>query len=220
MSEERKPEDKNKMERLQPPTVMEEASLIRPSGVAPISSMDQFAYNYYNTAGPEEGFNIREVWRKVRKRKWLILAVAIIATTVVTVESFRTKSVYQATAKIALNNDNPTVLKIGDAILGMDNTERIKTDLLLLETYPLLAKVVVRLRLNEDPRFLEAGERRSVLDAIKAIFGRLAGSGDTAAERPKFDPLAPQIDGNLSPEEIEHLTPYIAELHGSLRQSD
>src|SRR5262245_2766343 len=176
MPEERNFDDRNKSDRPPQPdsrldTRIDEASLIRPSGVAPISSMDQFAYNYYNVAPPEEGFNIREIWRKVRKRKWLVLTVAIIATTVVTVESFRTKSIFQATAKIARNNENPTAIKLGEAIFQTDDTERIKTDMLLLRTYPLLAKVVVRLRLNEDPRFMEVVERRSVLDAVKAVVG-------------------------------------------------
>jgi len=231
MSEERNSDDKNKIDRLpnpdsrsdlRPESRMDEASLIRPSGVAPLSSMDQFAYNYYNTAPPEEGFNVREIWRKVRKRKWLVLVVVIIATTIVTVESFRTKPTYMATAKVALSSDNPTILKLGDAILGVDDAERIKTDLLLLRTYPLLAKVVVRLQLNEDPRFLEAGERKTVMEAVKTILARFSTSSNSSASSdseekgPKSDPLPPQIDGNLSPEEIESLTPYIAELDESL----
>jgi len=188
---------------------MDEISLIRPSGVAPISSMDQFAYNYYNTAPPEEGFNVREIWRKVRKRKWLVLAVVIIVTTIVTVEAFRTRSTYQATAKIAINNDNPAVLKLGDAIIGVDDTERIKTNLLLLRTFPLLAKVVVRLKLNEDPRFLEAGQRRTVMEAVQAILAKFSskfsGSSPPAEGHSQFDPLMPQPDGSLSPAEIENV---------------
>jgi len=199
---------------------MDEISLIRPSGVAPISSMDQFAYNYYNTAPPEEGFNVREIWRKVRKRKWLVLAVVIIATTIVTVEAFRTRSTYQATAKVAINNDNPAVLKLGDAIIGVDDTERIKTNLLLLRTFPLLAKVVVRLKLNEDPRFLEAGQRRTVMEAVQAILAkfssRFSGSSPAAEERSQLDPLMPQPDGSLSQAEIERLEPYIVALNNAL----
>lgn len=197
---------------------MDETSLIRPSGVAPITSMDQLAYNYYNPP-PDESFNIREICRKVRKRKWLVLTVAVIATTIVAVESFRTKSTYQANAMVALTNDNPAIVKLGDAVLGVDNDERLKTDLLLLRTYPLLAKVVVRYRLNEDPAFLQADERRTVMEAVQAIIGKFTGSagqGSAGSEgrQPKFDP--PQIDGALSPEETQRLTPYIARLDSSL----
>ncbi|HMB27135.1 MAG TPA: Wzz/FepE/Etk N-terminal domain-containing protein, partial [Blastocatellia bacterium] len=196
---------------------MDETSLIKPSGVAPISSMDQFAYSYYN-APPDETRKIRENWRKVRKRKWLVLAVTVIVTTIVTVESFRMKTSYQATAMVALNNDNPAVVKLGKTVLGLDNNERLKTDLLLLRTYPLLAKVVVRYGLNEDPAFLQADERRTLMETARAIIRNFTGAAgqEGDVEQPKFDSPPPQIDGPLSHEEVERLTPYIAKLDGSL----
>src|SRR5262245_14823471 len=115
-----------------PGSGFEETGLIRPSGAQPFGSMDQFSYSYYNTAPPRDRYNILEIWRKVRKRKWLVLAIVVITMTIVTVEAFRTKALYQATAKIAKNEENPAVIKLGDAIIGTDDTERIKTDLLLL----------------------------------------------------------------------------------------
>jgi capsular exopolysaccharide synthesis family protein len=197
---------------------MDEASLIRPSGIATVGSMDQFAYNYYNAPPPNESSNMRENWRKIRKRKWLVLAVTVIATTVVTVEAFRTKSSYQATAMVALTNDNPAIVKLGKTVLGLDNNERLKTDLLLLRTYPLLAKVVIRYGLNEDPAFLQADERRTVMEAARAIIGKFTGAMGQggAGEKPRFDSPPPQIDGPLSNEQVEQLTPYIARLEGSL----
>ncbi len=217
MSEERNFDDRNKLERFhQPDPRMDEISLIRPSGAAPISSMDQFAYNYYNAAPPEEGFNIREFWRKIRKRKWLVLVVAFIATTIVTVESYRNRSLYQATAKVARNNNGATAFKVGETIFQTDDSERIKTDLLLLRTTPLLAKVIVRLKLYEDPRFLESEQRKTVVEAVQTIVARFKSVGGQASEPQKFDPLPPQFDGNPSPEEIERLMPYIGALDRAL----
>jgi capsular exopolysaccharide synthesis family protein len=222
MTEGNKSDDNDKLDRSlqqdsRPEARMGETSLIRPSGAAPISSMDQVAYNYYN-APPDETTSIRETWRKVRKRKWLVLAVTVIATTIVSVESFRTKTTYQATAKVALTNDNPAIIKLGDAVLGVSNSERLKTDLLLLRTYPLLAKVIVRYRLNEDPAFIQAEERRTAMEAAQAIITKFTGSSGhgAAGENPRIDPPPQQIDGFLSPEEVERLAPYIARLDGSL----
>jgi capsular exopolysaccharide synthesis family protein len=198
---------------------MDEASFIRPSGVTSISSMDQLAYSYYNASGAEEGFNLREIWRKVRKRKWLILAVVVVATTIVTVESFRTKSIYVATAKVARNTDNQTAIKVGDTIFQTDDSERIKTDLLLLRTYPLLAKVVLRLKLDENPHFLEAGQRRSVWEAAQAIILRITGTARPEPAPTKPDSAGKLFEDNLSAEEIERLEPYIATLDGYLTVS-
>jgi polysaccharide biosynthesis transport protein len=203
---------------------MGETGLIRSNVVTPIRSMDQGAYNYYN-APPDETFNIREYWRKIRKRKWLVLAVTVIVTTIVAVESFRMKSLYQATATVALNNDNPAIIKMGDMFLGLGSDERIKTDLLLLRTSPLLAKAVIRCRLNEDPTFLQTDERRTAMEAARAIIGKFSGGkfigsvghegADSEGGQPWLAP-PPRIDGPLPPEEVERLAPYIARLNGSL----
>ncbi len=209
MSEDRN-EEKNKIDRVQQ---TDEAILIRPSGSAPLTSMDQLAYNnYYNPGNVEEGFNIREIWRKVRKRKWLILTIAVIVTTIVAIESFRTKSVYQATAKVAINKDS-TTFKFGNAIFESNDSERIQTELLYLRTYPLLAKVVVKLRLNENPQFLEVGERKSVLEAVRELGGKFTSSAsDSGASLPKVDPAPPPIDATLTAEEIERLSPFVGTL--------
>src|SRR5262245_40359066 len=142
MSEEKKSGDRNKLDRpsqqenSKPEARMEETGLIRQSEFTPnnsSSSMDQVAYNYYN-APPDETPNIREYWRKIRKRKWLVLAITVIVTTIVTVEAFRMKSTYQATATVALIDDKPSIFKFGDAFFGSSNVDMLKTDLLLLRT--------------------------------------------------------------------------------------
>src|SRR5262245_42658108 len=138
MPEEQNSDDKNKLDRPilsenRPEARMDETGLIRSSVVTPIRSMDQGAYNYYN-APPDETLNIREYWRKIRKRKWLVLAVTVIVTTIVAVESFRMKSLYQATATVALIDDKPSIFKFGDAFFGSSNVDMLKTDLLLLRT--------------------------------------------------------------------------------------
>src|SRR5262245_55257503 len=139
MPEEKKSGDNNKLDRpihseTRPESRMDETSLVRSNVVTPISSMDQVAYNYYNAAATDDTPSIREYWRKIRKRKWLVLAVTVIITTIVTVESFRMKSTYQATATVALIDDKPSIFKFGDAFFGSSNVDMLKTDLLLLRT--------------------------------------------------------------------------------------
>jgi polysaccharide biosynthesis transport protein len=222
MPEEKKSGDNNKLDRpihseARPESRMDETSLVRSNVVTPISSMDQVAYNYYNAAATGDTPSIREYWRKIRKRKWLVLAVTVIVTTIVAVESFRMKSTYQATATVALIDDKPSIFKFGDAFFGSSNGDMLKTDLLLLRTYPLLAKVVVRYRLNEDSNFLQADAPRSMMETAGVIFTGLTGSAsrESAGDQPNFDP-PPQIDGPLSQGEIERLAPYIAKLDESL----
>ena len=213
-------EDKGRIDRPQSP---DEAMLIRPSGAPALNSLDQLSYNYYNPGAASESFNFREVWRKIRKRKWLVLTIVLIATTIVSIESFRTKLMYQAVAKVAINKDS-AVFKAGDVILQADDSDRINTELQLLQTYPLLEDVVVRLRLDQNPQFLDVGERQTILEAVRTIFSKVnnkfAGPAPapTSTSLPALQPLViePSTDGSPSPAESERLAPYVGKLQGYL----
>src|SRR6266581_8205304 len=56
--------------------------------------------------GGGEDFHLRALWRLVRKRRWLIIGIAFIVTTLVTIDVFRTKSLYEATTTIEIGRDN------------------------------------------------------------------------------------------------------------------
>src|SRR6266567_7945606 len=56
--------------------------------------------------GEAEDFQLRGLWRIVRKRRWLIIGIAFIVTTLVTIDVFRTKSLYEATATIEIGRDS------------------------------------------------------------------------------------------------------------------
>ena len=207
-------DEKNKFDR---PSTTDESLLIRPSGAQSLTSMDQLAYNYYNPAPAGEGFDVREIWRKIRKRKLLILSIVLVATTIVTIEAFRNKSYYQAAAKIAFNQEK-TDLKIGDLVLASDDSERINTELLMIKTYPLLEDVVLMLRLDQNPKFLDGG-RKTIGESMQTILSKFT-SRTTAAktELPVMEPLIlePLAEEERSPQEKARLAPYVGVLMGSL----
>src|SRR5215831_21025660 len=93
-------DDKVQIERIMP----EDAPLTRPRYPRPIGDQETYGPGYgYGCGTPDEGeFNLRELWRKVRKRKWLVISVTVIATTAVALEMYRTKSTYQASAMIEI----------------------------------------------------------------------------------------------------------------------
>lgn len=213
MTEDKKRDERSKLEK-----ATDEALLIRPSGQPPLTSLDQISYNYYTPSSTDEGFNIHEIWRRIRKRKWLVLTLTFIATLIVTVVAFQTKSMYRAVSKIALNRDNSTVVKLGDAVLERNDSDRIKTDLLVLQTFPLLEEVVIRLKLDQNPAFLDTGGR-SARESIVSMFKRKAPREKVAephartsdeVQNPSFEP------SQRTPEESDKLTPYVDALSESL----
>jgi polysaccharide biosynthesis transport protein len=209
-------DNNNQIDRFRP---QDEAILIRPSVSTSLTSLDQLSYNNYNPGPANEGFKAREYWRKIRKRKWLVLSIMFIATTVVSIESYRTKSIYQSTAKVAMEK-NGIGFKVGDVTFS-DSSERIRTLMLRLQTYPLLEEVVVKLRLDKNPRFLDIGERRSVVDAVKTISQKFYNPSGT--QTPPLPLNEPPLIDELNLDESKHaeaenqnLEPYVRTLQGNL----
>lgn len=164
-----------------------------------------------------EGFDLREIWRKVRKRKLLILTIVVVVTTIVTIESFRNKSYYQAVAKIAFDQ-NKSEMKLGDLVLTSNDNERINTDLLMIKTYPLLEDVVVMLRLDQNPKFLSAG-RRSVSESIQSIITSFGSKVERSrSSLPTIDPIMVESmdSGQRTPQETARLAPFVQMLMAAL----
>ncbi|MEP7343524.1 MAG: polysaccharide biosynthesis tyrosine autokinase [Acidobacteriota bacterium] len=188
--------------------------LIRPSGVSKPTPFEQLAYNYGANAA-RDGFDVRGLWRKVRKRKWLILAIVLIATSIVTIESFRTKSLYLAKTKIAISKQG-MVVKAGDLVLEADDSERVKTEMLMLSTHPLLEEVIVRLKLDQNTQFLDVRNRKSVVEAVETIWAKFKGGPKAPASIAAPLNISPAQEGTRSATESERLAPYVELLQENL----
>jgi succinoglycan biosynthesis transport protein ExoP len=182
-----------------------------------------YGYGY----GEEEdrgGAHVRELWRMVRKRKWLILAVAVVITTLVTIEAYRTKSTYRASAYIELGKDAPSV-RSGPANMVINSDDdvffpqlSINTHLFRLTSEPLVEDVVAKLHLDENPRFSQPA-RTSVLEAIEAIAHRagLPRDDDDSNAAIEPDESTHRTSGQRSAQEKERLAPYVSIVSGGLQ---
>src|SRR5262249_29617315 len=126
---------------------------------------------------PDDKVNARQLWRIVRKRKGLIAVVVAIVTTLVIIESFRTKSLYQASATIEIEKENKTLVRSGgDVVIQTDEAEdaylismNMKTKIRVLQSRPLLENVVVALNLDKNPKFLDVTAKKSIPEALLTI---------------------------------------------------
>jgi polysaccharide biosynthesis transport protein len=214
-------EDRVELERVPP---SEDAQLLRP-GYPRVPSYESSPYGYGSPSGEDEegGINLREVWRIIRKRRWLILCVALIVTSLVTIEAYRTKSTYRASSFIEIGKDSPSVRSApnGMVIQGDDDMYfpqlSINTNLFRLTSEPLLEDVVANLKLDQNPKFTEPSQR-SFLEALQSIFNR------ATFKKPEPEPAAgvgsltsrPDDAKELSREEHERLGPYVSMLAGGL----
>jgi uncharacterized protein involved in exopolysaccharide biosynthesis len=145
------------------------------------------AYTSDNEQHKDDEGSLRELSRQLRKRKWLIITFVTLVTCVVTIESFRAKPFYQATTTIVVEKDNATVIKAGDFVFQSDDSELIKTEMLILKTSPLLEDVVVRLKLDQNPRFLDAAQLNTRWNAIGVIFGKFLPPSHSEAPPPLIE---------------------------------
>jgi len=201
----------------------------KPQALSVRSPEPCYSYRYPNGDGNGEinpHLQLGELWRKVRKHKWLILFVSAIITTVVTVEVYRTKSLYQALATVEIEKENRTLFRSGDVVIESEEADygyyvstAMKTKIKFLQTRPVLEDVVVSLKLDQDPNFMDVTERKSVWEAIKTIGGRLGPSDKSkAAPAPaQLSSLALLDDPSLRPaEESARLAPYVDVLAGGI----
>jgi capsular exopolysaccharide synthesis family protein len=173
-----------------------------------------YGYGYGSDGGT---INLREMWRTVRKRKWLIIITALLITSVVTVEIYRTKSTYQASAIIEVGKNNTMLVKTSDFILQADDSDSLRTKMFLLKSRPLLKDVVFRLGLDQNPQFLDVTTRRSLIEALATIGDKfyLKDSEPTAHENPAAPQRSPAEMAD-SAENNARLKSYIDALASNL----
>ncbi len=188
--------------------------------------MPAFGYGYgYGEEEEEEGLHLRELWRTIRKRKWLILIIAVIITTLVTIEAYRTKSTYRASAFIELGKDVPAVRSAsGGMAITIDDPDiyypqlAINTHLFRLTSEPLLEDVVADLKLDQNPSFAESS-RRSTWEAVQTILNRVTFQKPETEASSTIGSLVPD-PGNALPrskEETERLAPFVSMVAGGLQ---
>ena len=159
----------------------DESSLVRPGYPRLGGYPDASAYGYgYGYPEDDERAYLRRMWRAIKKRKLVIVTIAVIVTSVVTVEVYRTKSTYLASTTVEIGKDSRTLIRTGDTIFQTDEGDDLyfvqmamKTRIRQLQSRPLLEDVVVNLKLDQNPRIMDINSRRSIVEAIKSALGRL-----------------------------------------------
>ncbi len=184
-------------------------------------------YGYgYGYGEEDDRIHLRELWRTIRKHKWLIFTIATVVTSVVTIEAYRTKPAYTATSVIELGKENTTMVKsgTGDVVIQTDDTDlyypllSIKTKMLKLTSEPLLEDVVVTLNLDKNPRFSDVAQKKTYWEALQSLGSRLSGQKQEEPARTVIESSSVQLSEDVArtPEESERLAPYVGIIAGGL----
>ncbi|MCR4292814.1 MAG: GumC family protein, partial [Candidatus Kuenenia sp.] len=102
-----------------------------------------------------EEINLRDYFRMVMHRKWVIMLIFSITVLLVTLYTFKQKPFFQAVTTIRINKDAPKVLSFADvANTGGSSAYFYRTECEVLHSRTLAKRIINRLRLDLHPEFI------------------------------------------------------------------
>jgi capsular exopolysaccharide synthesis family protein len=164
----------------------------------------------YGTSGTEPA-TIRDYLFIVLKRKWLILSLVMVITTLVTIQSFRAPNIYEGDTTIRIEQKPTSVLQTGEIVItGPNDPSFWNTQLKLLENPALARQVVLTLDLQHDPAFFGGQAPGGIFPSLRRIFSSKPKTNDSPAVSPGLTLVGEdEVDSSsLTPEQLAELEPY------------
>jgi succinoglycan biosynthesis transport protein ExoP len=162
----------------------------------------------YGGAGAQPT-NIRDYLFVILKRKWLIASLVLIVTSLVTIQMFRSPSIYEGKTTIRIEPKPKSVLTTRDVVINTATDPLfVGTQLKLLQNPQLARQVVLTLDLQNNPSFLGGQSQSGFFSSVRNIFVRDR-KPTVASPAVKSDiPIVGENDRPLGPEELARLEPY------------
>ncbi|HLN97801.1 MAG TPA: polysaccharide biosynthesis tyrosine autokinase [Pyrinomonadaceae bacterium] len=164
----------------------------------------------YGTSGLEPT-TFRDYLFVVLKRKWLILSLVLVVTSLVTIQAFRAPSIYAGEATIRIEQKAPNILQTKEIVIaGQSDPNFWGTQLKLLENPALARQVVLTLDLQHNPAFFGGQTQGGVFGALRRIFSKSKKVNESPAVSPGLTVVGESevTGGSLTPEQLAQLEPY------------
>ena len=110
--------------------------------------------------------NLRDYWRILVKRRWIIVVFFLICLTAVAIYSLTMTPIYRATAQLMIEKANPNILSTQELVaIDSSGTDFYQTQYQILESRTLARDVIKRLNLSQYPEFRKTGNKGTTLSA-------------------------------------------------------
>lgn len=162
-------------------------------------------------ASATEPTGLRDYFFVVLKRKWLILSLVLVVTSLVTIQMYRQPSIYQAETTIRIEPRPKSVLQTKEIVINAQTDPTFwNTQLKLLENPALARQVVLTLDLQNNPDFFGGQSQGSIFSSLRRI---VSGPKKAAANPADTGELALVEEGEVSgraltADELAKLEPY------------
>jgi len=164
-------------------------------------------------AGSTAEFNLKEYLFVVLKRKWLIMSLVLIITSLATIQAYREPSIYEGATTIKIEQKTPSILQSGNGggiVIGQSDPNFWGTQLKLLQNETLARQVVIKLDLQHNPTFFGAQGQSTIFASLKRIFSNDSVPKTSPAPTASTPPLTEEALRNqeFTPEQLSALEPY------------
>jgi succinoglycan biosynthesis transport protein ExoP len=164
----------------------------------------------YGVSGAEPT-TIRDYLFVVLKRKWLILSLVLVVTSLVTIQAFRSPSIYAGETTIRIEEKPPNVLQTKEIVItGQSDPNFWGTQLKLLENPALARQVVLTLDLQHNSSFFGGQTQGGVFSSLRRIFSKSKKVNESPAVSSGLTVVGESevTGGSLTAEQLAELEPY------------
>ena len=165
----------------------------------------------YGPAASEPS-QLRDYLFVVLKRKWLILSLCLVVTSLVAIQMFRQPSIYEAKTTIRIEQRQKNILQTRDFVLNAQPDANFwGTQIKLLESPALARQVALSLDLQHNPAFFGSQGQGGVFSALRRMVSGDKKKPPAAAPAPKGLSVVGEArlkEEPLSPEELSALEPF------------
>src|SRR5262245_54815805 len=154
---------------------------------------------------------LRDYLFVILKRKWLILSLILVVTSLVTIQMFRLPSIYEGETTIRIEPRPRSVLQTKEIVINAQSDPNFwGTQLKLLENPALARQVVLTLDLQNNPEFFGGQSQGGIFSSIRRIFSAQKRTTQPAATPPELTLVSEGeiSDRALTPEQLSKLEPY------------
>lgn len=184
----------------------------------PLSDIGQV--RSYGPAASEPS-QIRDYLFVVLKRKWLILSLCLVVTSLVAVQMFRQPSIYEAATTIRIEQRQKNILQTQGLIVNAQPDANFwGTQVKLLESPALARQVALSLDLQHNPNFFGSQAQGGIFTALRRMVSNEKKPAAAAAPAPKGLSVVGEArlkDDPLTAEELAALEPYEDAIMGGER---
>src|SRR5882762_8686089 len=137
---------------------------------------------YDKYSGAQTETNLREYLFVILKRKWLILSLVLVITSLVTIQMSRQPSINEGKTTIRIEPKARSVLQTKELVINSGTDPNFwGTQLKLLENSSLARQVVLTLDLQHNPNFFGGQAQVGIFSSLRRIFALERKPAGTAA---------------------------------------